>query len=493
MSSTLLPDEIATPPKSLESKSREASTNGVDSTSPSEFVRPRRPSLLRACAMPIIAGLILRSLVALVWLQGTEPYNDGADYFLEATKLHAGTREAIPFYWPPGTSYYLAGWFTVLGSSITVARIAIVVMSTLQIAFAAGLAYQATKQQRIAVLSAWLWAVYPPSVLLVFQPYSQHLAALALAATAWSGIRCVQTRSLASLLCLGFSLGVGCLARPSMMSLVLLSLCGTFALAVITPGSWRKRLAAASVQSLILCLTAAAVVGPTILHNARTGGGYSLSTNNERNFFLGNNPHTPWYKTSHFAQRPLDQLSPEVQAYLLSHYEQLNRRSAMKAAALQHIMDRPDLAVLRTLNRARAFWGFDYLASRMIQATAHPNRLVLLLVLAAEAGSYCLVMASALVALAQFTAKINRTTLIWFLAVIIAYAAPYCLAFSSGSYHFPVMGLVVPFAAIGIDSLRRQGWRQAVRSVRVWSVLLLFVAMQAEYAYFTAMLVNSAY
>lgn len=443
--------------------------------------------------MPIVAGLLLRSLVALVWLQGTEPYNDGADYFLEATKLHAGTREAIPFYWPPGTSYYLAGWFAVLGSSVTVARVAVVTLSTAQVAIAAGLAYQATKQQRIAVLSAWLWAVYPPSVLLVFQPYSQHLAAFALAATAWCGIRCVQTRSLTSFLCLGLSLGVGCLARPSMMSLVLMSICGAFAVAVVSPGLWRKRLVTASIQSLLLCLTAAAVVGPTIVYNARTGGGYSLSTNNERNFFLGNNPYTPWYKTSHFAQRPLDQLSPEVQSYLLSHYEMPNRRAAMKAAALQHIMERPDLAALRTVNRARAFWGFDYLASRMIQATAHPPRWVSLLVLATEAGSYCLVMMCALIALTRCTNQINRVALVWFLALIVAYAAPYCLAFSSGSYHFPVMGLVVPFAAIGIDSLRHGKWRQAIRSVRVWSVLLLFVVMQGEYAYFTAMLVNSAY
>lgn len=318
MSSTLFSVATISPPAVVD---RDSPSPAIVTSQDNVVVRSKSVSLAWACAMPVIVGLAVRLFVALVWLQGTEPFNDGADYFSEATKLHNGTREAIPFYWPPGTSYYLAAWFAVLGPTMTAARMAMVVLSTVQIAIVAALTFQATQQRRVAVLSAWLWALYPPAVLLVFQPYSQHLAALSLAAIALCGIGWLKTQSVRWLLSLGVCLGIGCLARPSMMSVVLVSACCPFVLAMMTSGVWWKRILNACGQSLLLCAVTGAVVAPTILHNARTGGGYSLSTNNERNFFLGNNPHTPWYKTSHFAQRTLDELPPEIRTYLLSEVD----------------------------------------------------------------------------------------------------------------------------------------------------------------------------
>lgn len=440
---------------------------------------------IRDYAIPLLLGLLIRSFVALVWLQGTEPYNDGADYFDEATRLANGTREAVPFYWPPGTSYYLVGWFTLLGSSITVARIAMVVLSTAQIPVIGGLTLLATRKHRSAVTASWLWAVYPPAVFLVAQPYSQHLAGLSLAVIAWCGSLWLLRRTSLSLIFLGISIGVGCLTRPSMMSVLLLTVLGVFVLTALRPGAWWMRAAVACLQSAIVVVTAGAIVAPSMVFNAKTGGGYTLSTNNERNFFLGNNPHTPWYKTSHFAQRPLQDLPPEVREYLIAHYEASDRRTAMKQAALQHIRENPGLTLLRTVNRVRSFWGFDYLASRMIQATAHPPRLVSAAVLLLEAGGYCAIMLLGLMAIVRNRGDVNGALLAWYLAVIAAYAGPYCLAFASGTYHYPVMGLLVVFAAVECEAIRRGGWKQNLKSVPVWSVVLLFVAMQIEYAYFT--------
>lgn len=451
----------------------------------------RSQSVVVACLVPVMVSVMVRAVVAFGWLHGTDAYNDAADYFAESVKLYEGTREATPFYWPPGTSYYLAGWFTVFGPSIMVARVAMIVLSSLQTAIVCALTYQATGKVRVAALSAWLWALYPPSVLLVFQPYSQHLAAFALAAVAWSGLNWFRTQSWGWLVTLGVFLGIGCLTRPSLMSVVLLTACTTFVVAIARYGLNRKTIGTGLLQAMLVCGTAGAVLTPTILHNARTGGGYSLSTNNERNFFLGNNPYTPWYKTSHFAQRHLDELPADARSYLLSYYDRPNARTAMKAAAVQHIASRPDLALLRTLNRARAFWGFDYLGSRVIQATIQPHRIASLLVLVAEAGGYCLVMVCALLALARFQGQMNRTIIAWYLALACAYAGPYCLAFSSGTYHFPVMGLMIPLAAVGLDSVLGGRWRQAISSARAWTVLLIFVAMQVEYAYFTLLLSNA--
>jgi hypothetical protein len=455
---------------------------------PKPLARPSEPnSGVWTYLFPVLAGLAIRILVGQVWLGQTGLNNDAADYFSEATKLSNGTREAVAFYWPPGTSFYLYGWFVVFGSSVTVARIAMILLSTLQIAVVGGLAREATGRRDIAAWASWIWAVYPPSVLLIAQTYSQHLAGLSLALIAWCGIRSLKTQSVPWLIAFGLSLGIGCLTRPSMMSVLAVSCLAVGITALCRAGSWQQRLTRAIGQGFVVIVPAALVIAPVILYNARCGGGYSLSTNNERNFFLGNNPYTPWYKTSHFAQRPLSELPPEVQTYLKSLYEAPNRRAAMKQAAINHIIENPGLAALRTANRARSFWGFDYLATRAIQATTEDlPRYVSAAVLLAEAGGYYLVMVLGLIGLIQcWNWRTNLPVIGWYVAVIGAYAAPYCLAFSSGTYHFPVMGVMAPLAAIGIFALGAEGWRATVGSARTSVPIVLFTLMQVEYGYFT--------
>ncbi|MFO1043238.1 MAG: hypothetical protein U0941_15705 [Planctomycetaceae bacterium] len=481
MSSTLL-----APPETSTSASERSTVD-----KPAKRLEPREPnprtnSGIRAYILPVAVGLVLRTLVSLVWLGGTDLNNDAADYYSEAVKIFDGTREPIPSYWPPGTSYYLVGWFAVLGVGVGTARVAMIVLSTLQIAVTGLLTFEATRNRRTAILASWIWALYPPSVLLVGQTYSQHLACFALACSALFGMKWINSRSSLWLLPLGISLGVGTLTRPSMMSVLLITLAVVFVLSLLGSEKLSQRISRAIFRAIPVALAAGLVIVPTILQNAQYGGGYSLSTNNERNFFIGNNPHTPWYKTSHFAQRTLQELPVEVQEYLVSHYEAPDRRAAMKQAAMRHIMENPGLAVLRTANRARSFWGFDYLATRSIQATyAAIPKIVAVAVLLAEAGGYALVMICALLGLFHFSGKATVSSTAWYLAAILAYAAPYCIAFSSGTYHYPVMGIVAVFAAIGARSIWESGWKSIVAPTRVWLVLFAFVAIQVEYAYFT--------
>lgn len=442
------------------------------------------PLLIRGFVIPIMAGLFIRLGVAFVWLGTTQPYNDAADYFAEASHLAEGTRESVAFYWPPGTSYYLAGWFRLLGSSITVARVAMIGISVMQIAVVGLLAFHATGSRRIACLACWIWALYPPSVLLVFQPFSQHLAGLSLAVIALCGMQWLRYSSYLWLTLMGLSLGIGCLTRPSMMSVALLAGLGLILSTLAQTGLTWKGVRTVSARCLTLCLPALLVVAPTVAYNAHCGAGYTLSTNNERNFFLGNNPHTPWYKTGLFAQRSLNELPDDVQNYLLSFYNAPNRRAAMTQAAAEHIRKNPGLTALRTANRARAFWGFDYLASRVVLATTG-SRIASATVLLAEAAGYCAVMMLALLGLVFWRQQRNWLAVVWCLGAIIAYAAPYCLAFSGGTYHFPVMGLVVPFAALGIEVLLLTDFNRLLSSRRLWTALLLFVALQVEYVYFT--------
>lgn len=439
---------------------------------------------LAAFAFPIFAGLAIRLIVSLVFFGQTEMHNDAADYYSEATKIYQGTREATPFYWPPGNTYYMAGWYTFFGNSLTATRLSMVFLSSLQIAIVGWLAYEATRSRRTAVIASWLWAVYPASVFLVFQPYSQHLAGFSLAAIALGGIRWMNTRSTFWIAFWGLSLGVGCLTRPSMMAVALAS-----GLTVLLVAAWNdrkgiRRWLAGVPQAFVLTTACILIVGPTFYYNVKTGGGLVISTNNERNFFIGNNPYTPLYKTSHFAQRPINELPQDVQDYLKSMYSAPDRRLAMKQAAMDYIAKNPGATALRTFNRACSFWGFDYLASRVIRST-DGSKWVTLGVLIAEAGAYCAMMMLALIAIVFWSGHIRGAALVWYLVAVGAYAVPYFLAFSSGTYHFPVMGILIPLSAVGLSILMTAEWKQVFRSYWVWSVLLIFAAIQVEYAYFT--------
>ena len=71
----------------------------------------------------------------------------------------------------------------------------------------------------------------------------------------------------------------------------------------------------------------------------------------------------------------------------------------------------------------------------------------------------------------------------WLVALVFAYEAPYMIAFSGGTYHFPVMPLVIPFAAValaqGMDAWRRVA---TTRGVAIAFVIFALVQLQCAYA-----------
>jgi 4-amino-4-deoxy-L-arabinose transferase-like glycosyltransferase len=233
----------------------------------------------------------------------------------------------------------------------------------------------------------------------------------------------------------------------------------------------------------IVAIAAALFVVPVLLHNRAAGAGLVLSTNNERNLFLGNNPYTPNYKTSHLGQRSLEDLAPEARAYLESFYDRPDTREAMKREAFAYMADHPATTAYRSLNRATSFWGFDYLASRIVQSNRGWTERRFLPMLLLEAGGYLLVMLLALVTVFGLRDAGDSGWRWWLVALVLAYEAPYVIAFSGGTYHFPVVPLLMPLAALavtrGMGALGR-----ATRSRGTMLAVVLFAAIQVQYAYF---------
>src|SRR6202035_2087785 len=110
-------------------------------------------------------------------------------------------------------------------------------------------------------------------------------------------------------------------------------------------------------------------------------------------------------------------------------------RAAMQREALSYVLAHPFRSAWRTLNRAVAFWGFDYLASREMHAWRGAGALVLLPLMALEAGGYLVVAMLALVGIFVGQHSYAPSARAWLVGLVLAYEAPYAIAFSGGTYH----------------------------------------------------------
>lgn len=443
-------------------------------------------------------ALAVRAVVAFVLLRSMPQVHDAASYVEFAGTLLTDFPGHEGYYWPPGNSMALAGVFAVLGSSGFAVRLLMLAVSLGGVVLTALLAGQlddraAAGDTRSQTWTGVLAALYMPAVMLVGEGYSQHLAALTLLAVAYCGLRAVRERKAWMFVVAGLAFGFGCLTRPSMVSIAPVLLVAWVAELL------RARKAAAGgmmhvlAGGVVFAAITAGVVMPVVLHNRAHDAGLTISTNNERNFFLGNNPYTPSYKTSHLGQRALEELDEDTRAYLESFYSRPDARSAMQSEAVSFVLHHPLQTAYRTVNRFTSFWGFDYLASRIIQEDRGWGTTMLMPLLAVEAGSYILAM---VLAIAGFFAFKNECEPFWrrqLTVLAFVYEIPYVLAFSGGTYHFPVIGLLLPFAGIAASRLfaKREGgaMRDARASVRAskatWVVVGVFVLIQVQYAYYS--------
>ena len=434
-------------------------------------------------------SLALRALVALLWLGSMPLVHDAASYFEVAGTLLADFPGHAAYYWPPGNAFALAGVFALTGPSVLAARLLMIALGVCGVVLTSLLARRlVAKPARTEAIAGWIGALYMPAVLLAGQTYAQHLAAACLLAFAWFGLRAVDRASLVDASLAGLAFAIGCLTRPSMLSVapVLLVLWALRMRHMKREGAPRLRLVGSAAAFLVV---AAAMVLPVQAHNRAAGAGFTISTNNERNFFLGNNPYTPNYKTSHLGQRALTELDPETREYLRGFYERPDARDAMQHAAVDFVVHHPGVTAYRTFNRATSFWGFDYLGSRIIQDERAWGKMALLVMLSFEAGAYLLVMVLALAGIFALRTEADARARIWLIALALAYELPYVLAFSGGTYHFPVVGLLVPFAAMALAAARGGGTRKllarTLRSRGAVLALVAFAAIQVEYAYYS--------
>jgi 4-amino-4-deoxy-L-arabinose transferase-like glycosyltransferase len=417
--------------------------------------------LLRLIGLYLVSGLALAS----DWLS----YHKVALQLVHKVKFH-------PF-WPPGLPYYLSFFHYLFGESELVARACMILLYLMLSVFLFLLAKEMynRKTANIAVL---IFSVFPSFIYHSVTPVAQMPMAVILIAVAYFAIRSKQNISWICSIFLGLLLGIGVLVRPSSL-LLLLFLPLYF---VVT----KRRFLLPS----IMVISAILLVFLWIVKAYKmTGEFVMINSANSMNFFFGNNQWTPLYKTWWLGSHRSEDDEYKVFLEGIRKNPPSVQERLYKQHAIEHILSRPDLFLLRTLSRFRVYFAFDTTPGATLIKGYDIDKKIGLGLIMADAIFYLSIASLAILFLfLPPTMFGDRGTIGILIGIVIIYSLPYWVAFSHASYHFPVVPILGIFAVIsGTRLLNEPGdiWRHITSSRRRKYLalfgMILFVYIQIEW------------
>jgi hypothetical protein len=346
---------------------------------------------------------------------------------------------------------------------------------------------------RPALLAGWVLALYPGMWVEASQPFSFDVTLLAVNLTALFALRAWETRRITDYALAGFALGLAGLSRPS--TLILGVALAIFALIVVR----RRRQehqpvdgARIAVGAAVFVLSTALVLAPAIVHNEANHEGFTVSVNNEQNVWIGNNPYTPIYRTDRIGQHPVSEFPEDERSYLRKYLYGVHPTTAQRSADLHEaerfVEHHPAISFVRTVNRARAFWGFDYEIPDLFRTNWGKGAKAEAAGLVFVVGGYFLLAVLLIIGIV-FARDRFRPGRLWLLiGLVIAFELPYVLSYAAGRWHYPVLGLLAIPAGLGVAWLMEtpDRWLRLRSSVPFWIATAAFFLIQAEFAYFTA-------
>lgn len=425
----------------------------------------------------LLGAWVVSRLLAVVALREMPLADDALDYHRMAVALLGGARFEPD--WPPGLPLYLAVWYRLFGAEVWLGRLAVAFLS---MALAGLLLVWVRRAGGIAAgnLALLFLLLAPSQISLAATPLTQVPAALLLLTLAAAMTGALARPRVWRAAVVGALLGGALLVRPSNLLLVVVV---PIALGYRTR---RVRMGLAAVGVLVVLVAAWTAKARDL-----TGRFVFINNANAQNLFYGNNPDTPLYRTWWFgSHKPGEAGVPETYARQYGRLTDLpvaERDHAFTQAALDHIKARPDLFIVRSLNRVRTFFAFDTFTGAQVikQAETRTMTLLGLVELAFDGLCYLLVAALALLWLVSDGAdEPERRAGVIALGLALLYALPYFASFSHPTYHFPIVPLLAAPAAFvaarGLTGARvwpaTRGRRRLVYAT--WAALL---AIQIEW------------
>ncbi len=416
-------------------------------------------------------GLMLR-IAALSMVGGIPLHNESPGYHGMALQLLHG--EHFAPYWPPGVPYFLWLFHKIFGEGILVARASNL---PVYVGFSVAL-YSLVKEistRRAANLAALIFALYPPYIRYSFNPSTEYPAAACMMAIVYFGILAIRKSSGTISAGLGIFLGALTLIRPSSLLLIILAPLYLFL------KTRKVRLAA-----LPLLVSLVLISAWLWKAHAMTGRFVMINDSNWENFFLGNNPYTPLYNTC--AGGPVELVYPIELSDMLREIQskpQELRDGLYRGIAIHYIISRPDLFLLRTFNRFRAYFGFPiHRGEPFIEhmRIGKARDLIGVGITILDVCFYWPIMALAILYLFNFrNSSVKTDSMEIILGAALAYALPNWISCSQPRYNFPVVPLFGSLAAMFLVSLlersKAEVFEPIIRSVRRRHAMVLALAV----------------
>jgi 4-amino-4-deoxy-L-arabinose transferase-like glycosyltransferase len=381
----------------------------------------------------ILAIGILIRLSFLLSVADKPLMSDAASYNNMSLQLVSG--EPFVPYWPPGLPLYLAAVHKLLGPATIAARLAMLVFYLCTSFFVYRTAALMTASRAAGNVALAFLAVSPASIHSSVEPLTQLPAAMLLTIIAYCLIRLEFEQSMATMILLAFSTAFLALVRPS--SLLLLSVLPLYLL-------WRTR---KWVPALAVILIPFVVVGAWIGYvYVRTGQFVKINTANSVNFYLGNNPYTPIYRTwwlgSHHSP-PEAPIAFVQQRARIMELDATAQEAEFSRLAQEHIREHPGLFLLRSLNRICTYFAFDTLTGAYLIGNYGIPKPLGFVTIAVDAFIYILIAIGSILYFTVPRYKEASTAAFLLLGVVLLYALPYFFAFSHPSYHYPIEPLLM--------------------------------------------------
>lgn len=439
----------------------------------SHFFLQQRESWLRLLGI----GLLLR-LLLLLYI-GHDPLQGDSLYYHQMGVALAQGDSWDP-YWPPALPLYEAGLTLLFGSSPLVARLGMLLWFILLARVTTRL-FERIHSRVAGNLALLLLCIYPEFVHHSIEPLT-HIPTATLLLLLFDDLLCYTSEKKRGLLTrMGVCLGLLVLLRPASLLFVI----------------WIPLLMLIRRRSFIgaayVVMWASLLVSSWVYYTYEQHHRWiPVNEANARNFYLGNNPWTPDYKTWYFGSHwtgwegnPLAFRTELAQLEALPSDEQ---SKAFTRQALQHITADPGTFFLRTLNRTRVFLAFDtFTGARLLQSDHQPEKILGAATLILNVLIFPLTLLMALMVMTGWLRwELPRFTRRIALAFVLSYALPYLLSFTHPTYHLPLIPLffgfaMIPFAALITDNRK---WHLAQDRRRwIYAVLtILLIALQVEWA-----------
>ena len=426
----------------------------------------------------VILGLAAR-LLYLLCIAHQPLVSDASRYREMAASLAMG-RHFVP-YWPPGLPLYLAVFSTLFGGSELVVRLAMLPLYLVLCFALYKTAGSLTSEPACGNLALLPLAFMPGMICASVETVTETPAAALMVLVVCSLVGIKKGKAGWAPLVLGVAVGCLALLRPA--SLILLLIVPVYL-------AWRSR---SLLAGLAVCLISALMVMAWIGYvYSGTGQLVMINTANARNFYLGNNPQTPIYRTwwmgSHHepGAAPAEADLPELQKqHSLDAQDYIKRHSG--------------LFLVRTFNRVCVFFAFDtYAGAYVIEDYGFP-RLLGLSIVALDSAIYLMLAIGSILFLATLPGRKDGATEFsdatihasLLLGLALLYACPYFIAFSHPRYHFPLEPLLMAAsAAFALPFIKGAPQtalvRLRARRFAVATILVLFLAIQIEFAVIVA-------